>query len=695
MMRIDEHEKVTAAHLKRNAYLYIRQSTLRQVMENTESTKRQYALRERAVALGWPVERVVTIDCDLGHSGASALDRVGFQGLVTEVGLGNAGLVMGLEVSRLARNSADWHRLLEICAVTGTLILDEDGLYDPAHFNDRLVLGLKGTMSEAELHLLKGRLRGGILSKAKRGELKSSLPIGLVYDERDHIMLDPDAQVQAALQLLFRTFQRTGSAYATVKTFRDEHVQFPRRLKHGPNKGDLVWGDLVHHRVLQVLHNPRYAGAFCFGRTRSWKNASGQAMVKKMPQDEWTALLPDTHVGYIPWQEYEDNQRRLLELAQAHGKDRYQSPPREGPALLQGLVMCGVCGGRMGIRYHSKHERVVTEYVCQRTGIEHALRFCQKIMGDGIDDAVGTLVIEAMTPMSVEVALAVHQELQSRLEEADRLRLQQVERARYEVELARRRYMQVDPDNRLVADVLEAEWNEKLKAQTRAYEAYERVRETDRVRLDEEQRQQLLALTRDFPRLWHDPHTPPRERKRMLREIIEDVTLLRGTQIIAHVRFKGGATRTLTLPVSLGAADLRRAKPDLVEEVDRLLDHYTDSQIAEIFRARGILSPTGLPFTPGHAAFIRRKYRLPSRYARLKAQGLLTLEEMAHALGVIPQTVIKWRQRGLLIGLQCNDKQGYLYELAPNGPPEKFKHKPSGDHGRAPSRKEMHHAHPA
>ncbi len=280
-MRIDEHQKITSTHLKRNAYLYIRQSTLRQVMENTESTQRQYALRERAVVLGWPVESVVVIDRDLGHSGASTADREGFQGLVAEVGMGKAGIVMGLEVSRLARNSADWHRLLEICAVTDTLILDEDGLYDPKHFNDRLVLGLKGTMSEAELHLLKGRLRGGILSKAKRGELKAPLPIGLVYDERDNIVLDPDMQVQEAIRLLFRTFARTGSAYATVKTFRDEKVLFPRRLKKGPHKGDLFWAELVHHRVLQVLHNPRYAGAFCFGRTRSWKNADGQTMTEK------------------------------------------------------------------------------------------------------------------------------------------------------------------------------------------------------------------------------------------------------------------------------------------------------------------------------------------------------------------------------------------------------------------------------
>jgi DNA invertase Pin-like site-specific DNA recombinase len=672
-MRVDEHQKVTASHLRRNAYLYIRQSTLRQVMENTESTQRQYALRERAVALGWPVESVVTIDTDLGHSGASTVGREGFQGLVAEVGLGKAGIVMGLEVSRLARNSADWHRLLEICAVTDTLILDEDGLYDPKHFNDRLVLGLKGTMSEAELHMLKGRLRGGILSKARRGELKTPLPVGFVYDERDNVVLDPDSQVQESIRLLFRTFARTGSAYAAVKTFRDEKVLFPRRLKKGPHKGDLVWAELVHHRVLQVLHNPRYAGVFCFGRTRTWKNADAETVYKKLPQDEWTALFPDAHVGYITWQEYQDNQRRLLELAQSHGKDRYKSPPREGPALLQGLVMCGVCGNRMGIHYHIKNKRIVPEYVCQRAGIERAQRFCQKMMGDGVDEAVGWLVVESMRPMELEVALAVQEELQSRLDEADCLRMKQVERARYEAELARRRYMQVDPDNRLVADVLEAEWNERLKALTSAQEEYDLAREADRAMLDDEQRKQILALATDFPRLWNDPKTPQRERKRMIRLLIEDVTLIRGAQITAHVRFKGGTTETLTLPISLGAAEIRKAKPDLIGEVDRLLDHYTDKQIASILNERGILSPTGLPLTAVRVAFVRNKYNLKSHYDRLREKGLLTLEEMAQALGVITQTVIKWRIRGLLVGYQCNDKHGHLYEF-PERIPEKFKH---------------------
>src|SRR5271166_6436603 len=259
---LNSHSKITPGHLKKTAYLYIRQSTLRQVFENTESTQRQYALRQRAIVLGWPAEHIEIIDCDQGQSGASTAEREGFQKLVTEVGLGKAGIVMGLEVSRLARNNSDWHRLLEICALTGTLILDEDGLYDPSQFNDRLLLGLKGTISEAELYVLRARLRGGILSKAQRGELKTPVPVGLVHDPQDRVVLDPDRQVQDALRALFATYERTGSACATVKYFREQGLFFPRRLRHGVRKGQLVWATLVHSRVLQVLHNPRYASAF-------------------------------------------------------------------------------------------------------------------------------------------------------------------------------------------------------------------------------------------------------------------------------------------------------------------------------------------------------------------------------------------------------------------------------------------------
>ena len=396
--------KITAEHLKRCAYLYIRQSTLRQVLENTESTQRQYALRQRALALGWPEERIIVIDHDQAQSAATAVDREGFQRLVTEVGLGRAGLVMGLEVSRLARNCADWHRLLEICALAQTLILDEDGLYDPAHFNDRLLLGLKGTMSEAELHVLKARLVGGVISKAQRAELKLPLPVGLVYDADNRVMLDPDQQVQQALRLFFVTFERTGSAWATVQAFRREGWKFPKRGQAG--SGEVVWLEMTHTVALDTLHNPRYAGAFCFGRTRTWKDAAGKGHCRQLPREQWRFLKQDAHPGYLTWEQFLAHQQRLLNNCQARGKqERKAGPPREGPALLQGLVLCGKCGRAMTIRYHHQRGgRVVPEYVCAKTCVEECQPRCQSIPGASIDAAVGKLLIQSVAPLALEVA---------------------------------------------------------------------------------------------------------------------------------------------------------------------------------------------------------------------------------------------------------------------------------------------------
>ena len=498
-------QKVMSSHLSRDAYLYIRQSTIRQVFENTESTKRQYALRQRAVVLGWPNERIHVIDSDLGQSGASAAKREGFQHLVTEVSLGRAGIVLGLEVSRLARNSTDWHRLLEICALSDTLILDEDGLYNPNDFNDRLLLGLKGTMSEAELHMIRARLRGGILNKARRGELATLLPTGFVYDEQHRVQLDPDCQVRESISLFFQAYLRTGSATATVRYFREQGLLFPVRIRSGPRKGELIWGELGHARALQVLHNPRYAGAFFYGRRRRRKRADGRTFDENPPRKQWHAWIPNAHEGYIALEEYEENQRRLRQYAQAHGRERRNGPPREGTALLQGIVMCGICGHRMTVRYHVRKGQTYPDYLCQRDGIENARRICQQIPGTEIDKAIGNLLLETLTPMTLDVALAVQQELSTRLEEADRLREQQVERARYEAELAQQRFMRVDPHNRFVANTLEADWNEKLRILAETQEECERQRAADLIRINGEQRNRVMKLAADFPRLWNDP----------------------------------------------------------------------------------------------------------------------------------------------------------------------------------------------
>lgn len=670
-MTHDAHQKVKASHLKRNAYLYVRQSTLRQVLENTESTQRQYALRQHAVSLGWPLDRVVVIDTDLGQSGASAADRAGFQRLVTEVSLGRAGIVLGLEVSRLARNSMDWHRLLEICALSDTLILDEDGVYDPAHFNDRLLLGLKGTMSEAELHVLRARLQGGIRNKARRGELFVRPPMGFVYTAEGRLVIDPDQQVQQSVRLLFETFRRTGSAMATVKHFADQELQFPRRVHTGPNKGDVVWAGLEHSRVLRILHNPRYTGAFVYGRTHTRRTLEGDWVIQHVPREEWEVLIRQAHAGYIDWEEYEQNQSRLHGNCQAYGADRRQSPPREGPALLQGLLMCGRCGKRMTVRYHSRHGRLVPDYLCQREGIEHGEPICQHIPGAGIDERVGDVLVEALTPVTVDVALAVQQELQTRLDEADRLRQQQVERARYEVELARRRYLRVDPDNRLVADSLEADWNGKLKLLTEAQEACERQRTKDRKLIDDQQRAAILALATTFPQLWRDPTTPDREKKRMIRLLIEDVTLLRKDHLELHVRFKGGAHRSIQLPLPQCSWEQRQTSPEVVAAIDGLLDHHAYAEIAARLNEQGLQSGEGKPFTARIVARLQRSYQLTPRYDRLRKAGMLTVNEIAEVLGVHPQRITVWNRHGLLRGHAYNGKNDCLYEPPGENPPRK------------------------
>ena len=666
-MQGDMH-KVNAGHLKRNAYLYIRQSTPRQVLENTESTKRQYALQQRAMALGWRPNRIVVIDNDLGQSGASAADREGFQKLVSEVGMGHAGLVIGLEVSRLARNSSDWHRLLEICAFSDTLILDEDGLYDPTHFNDRLLLGLKGTMSEAELHVMQARMRGALLAKARRGELRVPLPVGFVYDAQDQVVLDPDQQVQQSIRFLFQSFRRLSSACAVVRTFREAKLPFPRRLRGGPQHGELLWQKLDLNEALFVLHNPRYAGAFAYGQTRRRKTLDGVHQ-KKLPQQEWHTLLPGAHSGYISWEEYQENQRRLRENAHALGPERREGPPREGPALLQGLAICGICGGRMNVAYHVRAfrpGRSVPHYFCQGRSMDSPQPVCQWVPGISVDQAVGDFLLEIMTPVTIDITLAVQQELQTRLEETDRLRKQQVERARYEAELAQRRYLRVHPDNRLVADSLEADWNRKLCALQEAQQQYERESQKDRLAVDEELRTRLHMLATDFPRLWRDPNTPHRERKRLARLLLEDVTLIKREQILVHIRFPGGTTRTLELPIPLNP---RLTPPSVVAEIDRLLDHHTCQAIADNLNSRGFAPGYGKPLHGPMIARIAKDHGLKTRWERLRERGILTLDEMGKRLGICTDQVKAWRAAGLLHAHLCNDKNEYLYEDPGPNPP--------------------------
>jgi DNA invertase Pin-like site-specific DNA recombinase len=679
-MPADPPSKVTAAHLRKGAYLYVRQSTIKQVLNNTESALRQYDLKSRAIALGWGAEQVIVIDIDQGQSGASAADREGFQRLVAEVGMGRAGIVLGLECSRLARNNADWHRLLEICGLSGTLICDEDGLYDPTDFNDRMLLGMKGQLSEAELHFLRSRLRGGILNKARRAELITPLPVGLAYDGLGKVVLDPDRAVQHAITHLFATFDATGSAHAVVKAFTNAGLRFPRRHRKGPHKGELDWAPLTHSAVLRVLHNPRYAGVFSFGRTRQTLAPNHKTRTRPVAaRHEQIAFIPEAHPGYITLAAFDANQARLAECAAGHGTDRKAGPPREGPALLQGIIVCGRCGRRMTVRYHLSHDQAeLPTYVCQHDKIENGGPDCQTIPGAGIDTAIAALLIDTLTPLAIEAALTVTAELQHRAHQADQLRAAAVERARYHADLARRRYLSVDPANRLVADTLEADYNNALRTHRDAQDAYNQAANTATGALTDAQQGRIRQLATDFPAIFNDPHTPHRERKRMARLLLTDVTVTKTADTITcHARLRGGQHHTLTLPTLKPAWLLRKTPPQVVAAVDDLLDHHTHTEIADILNNRGITSGEGRPFHRLIIARIARNYRLPSREQRLREAGLLTLTEMAAALGVSTGTVKTWRDAGLVNGHRYNDHGQMLYHPPGPNPPTRHQGHPA------------------
>jgi hypothetical protein len=483
--------------------------------------------------------------------------------------------------------------------------------------------------------------------------------------EPARVVLDADRQVQRSVRLFFETYRRVGTAHGTVRAFHQQGLSFPTRPHFGPHQGELIWGPLTAGRASEVLHNPCYAGAYAYGRRQQHRvGIEGQVFLKPAARDNWHTLIVGAHPGYISWEQYEEHLRQLRDHARATAETR-RCAPREGPALLQGLALCGRCGARMSVRYYGSRETTLRpHYVCKGSGTIPCWPSCQSVPGASIDDAIGQLLVEAMTPVVLDVALAVQQELQARIDEADRLRFQQVERARYEAELARRRFMQVDPDNRLVADSLEAEWNDKLRALEQAREEYERRCVEDRLELDDVKTARIRELASDFPRLWRDPRTPDRERKRMVRLLIEDVTLIKDHGLHVHVRFRAGATRSIHLPQPLMSWQMRQLSREIVEQIDRLLDDHTDGDIAEILNERGTVSGAGQRFHGRRIQAIRRAYGLPSRAQRLRARGLLTLDELASRLNICAETV-KLRRREGRLEVSCHradDNDRYLYE---------------------------------
>src|SRR5215472_7314761 len=516
---------------------------------------------------------------------------------------------------------------------------------------------------------------GGILNKASRAALKLPLPIGLAYAEDDTVVLDPDAQIRAAVGLLFTTFKRTGSATATVKYFGAQGVLFPHRVRTGPHKGEIHWGPLHHSTALKILRNPRYAGAFCFGRTHTTRHPDGVSHTLIVPREQWQFLLQGVHTGYITWEEYEANLRQLQQNRPAYGEDRRHGPAREGPALLQGLVICGRCGNRMTLRYYQRKHgtRLYPEYLCQKEQIEQAGdHLCQQVLGAGLDAAIADLLLAQLTPLAIETSLQVYEELHIQAEEARRLRAQQVERARYAAELAQRRFLRVDPENRLVADVLEADWNARLRELAEVQEEAQRQEAAEQRKLSALEQQAIRDLVEDFPRVWNDERTSDRDRKRMVRWLLSDVTVLRQEEVItAHVRFKGGATQTITVPVGRG----RCSSPELIVLIDQLLSDFTDAEVAEQLNGLGWRTYEGKPFSAARVVSLRRYHQLKTHGTRLAERGLLSAEEAALAYGVCRETLMAWGRAGLLPMSRINDQGTAMFP--PPGPhaPQKNAHK--------------------
>lgn len=661
--------KIQSHHRQKMAYVYLRQSTMAQVYHHQESTNRQYALKDRARELGWPSDQIRVLDADLGQSGAQMNNRQDFKTLVADVSLEKVGAVFALEASRLSRSCSDWHRLLEICSLTGTLIVDADGCYDPADFNDQLLLGLKGTMSQAELHFIRARLQGGKRNKAQRGELRFPLPVGYVYgDEPGGILFDPDAEIQNAVRLVFTLFRQTGSAYGVVRHFLQHNLSFPRRAYGGVWNGKIIWGKLQHNRVLGLLSNPSYAGAYVFGRYRGAKSISSEGQihsrVQKLPIDSWLVLIQEHHPGYICWEDYLENQQMLAQNQTNQPEQCSSGTAREGRALLQGLLLCGHCGRRLSPRYKG-NGGIYPVYECTRrqTDTDYSSE-CVRIQADLIDKALSDRVLEILHPEQIEIAFRAMKELERRSQTIDQQWRMRIERLDYQAQLAQRRYEEVDPSNRLVAGTLERRWNDALTELKTAQEELERSRQRQGLELTEEQKTQLLALAQDLPKLWKSQTTSAQDRKRMLRLLVKDITVEKRRverKAVLHVRWQGGAVEDLLADLPLSAPEKLRCPEAIVNQVRTLAQSMTDMQIAATFNRQGVLSATGKPFTLSMVKWIRAQHNIPA--PSLKDPDELTVGELAARLRVRPGVVYYWIEHGHLLARRIGPGTPYWITL--------------------------------
>ena len=659
--------KITEHHRSKPAYIYLRQSTPGQVRHHQESTERQYALRQKALELGWSDPAIRILDRDLGMSGAQMKGREDFKTLVADVSMGQVGAVFALEVSRLARSNLDWHRLLELCALTETLVIDEDGCYNPADFNDGLLLGLKGTMAQAELHFLRVRLLGGKLNKARKGELRFPLPVGFCYDEESRIILDPDEEVRSAVSLVFRLFRETGTAFAVMQRFAESQLRFPKRSYGGAWDGNIIWGRLTHGRVLGMLKNPSYAGMYVFGRYQYRReiNPAGEVQnrMHAVAMADWRVSLQEHHEGYITWEEFLENQKRLEKNRTSGEEMVLNGPAREGMALLQGLLLCGHCGRSLTVRY-TGNGGIYPCYQCnwlRREGL--ANKDCMSVRCDLLDAAIAEQVLETLQPAELDLALAALGELESRDQTLSRQWQMRLERAEYEAALAERRYQEVDPSQRLVAATLEKRWNAALlQLEELKNQAAEFQHQTARVATPE-QKAKVLALARDLPRLWHAPTTQAKDRKRMLRLLIKDITVEKPDQkqLAVHVRWQGGASSDLCVQIPPNRADRVRYPAAVVDRVRDLAASLPNAEIAEHLNREGHVSALGKPFTSSMIQWIRYRYQIPK--VTLARPEELTVEQVARHFGVSPNVVYYWIDRNIIHARRINAGAPYWITL--------------------------------
>jgi DNA invertase Pin-like site-specific DNA recombinase len=654
---MNERAKITASHLSRQAIVYLRQSSAAQVENNRESTKRQYALAAKARELGWSDDRIVVIDEDLGLSGSGFVARSGFARLTAEVALAHVGLVLGLEVSRLARNNADWHRLIELGGLTDTLIGDADGIYHPALFNDRLLLGLKGAMSEAELHVLRARLNGGIRNKAARGELRRGLPIGFVWGEEDgEVLFHPDEAVVNAIRNVFASFAETGSARRVWLWFRSQGLTFPLRMHQG---AEIRWVAASYTAIHHVLTNPVYAGAYAYGKSRqeTTLNAAGARAkrMRKLPRSEWQVLIPDHHPGFIDWRTYEINQDRIANNTRP-GPHKASGAVREGSALLQGLAACGHCGRRLHTHYRGRGS--APGYHCPgKTLVEGRGEYCLDIGGVQIDEAVARAFIAALEPAKIAATVAAAERLEADRETSLKQWRLGVERASFEASRAERRYRAVDPDNRLVARGLEREWEERLNALATAEAELARRQEARQRALSPDERNHLLALGADLAEVWRAATTTPRDRKELLRTLLEEVIVkVERDKAAARLtlRWKGGALDEIDLALPRSRPATIRTDEDTIALVRRLAALYPDAVIAGILNRQQRKTAHGHRFEAGHVGNLRRHWNIPCfAPCAAPAEGEpLTIKKAAAALGVAASTLHRLLNAGIIPGEQ-------------------------------------------